>query len=383
MDKKENVCTFCARVFCSKIAYTLHYKIAHKNEVSEFPNEEGIESMESWLSGTSTVLLVSGTTVTRDPDKNFDDKTPEKTFKTENFALDETIEDEFKPTESDTVIQTQIEKNNIETNIQVNIPTSVTESDSKSDCNVSQENESDAKKSSEENECATKSGSNGSEENESDPKLDLLNNNPPDVKAVTSSSLKRQYLQSVMRPGYNKRGEKLTLECEECNRWYARKKNLRSHIRQVHKKERVHICPICKFKVVLAVTLRNHITAVHEKEKPFKCHHCNNAYGYKYALKEHMLKHNSKRDPIICEFCRKIFSHDRYRIIHIKAVHQKLDRYKCDFCLKSFCSQDYARSHEISVHKKIKDFLCDLCGKNFTLSSYLQTHVKTAHMPIE
>ena len=379
MANKENLCTICNRVFHSKVAYTVHLKMAHNTNVVEQPNKDQNEAMQNCAveqpnkdqneamencvveqpnkdQNEAMENCSSDPKVTRNPDKNSDETTGEECLKTEDISVDETIEDEPKPFLSEKNFQTQIET------IDILSKFGERNNDSKpghqmAPKQVNIEIEENL------NIC------NGSERKESDLKPGLLK--------MTSSGSESG---DMLKPGYNKRGEKLSLECQQCKKWFATSKNRCDHIRRVHNKKKKEwiLCTICTKKLSTNVTLRIHINTVHEKLKPFKCHLCKKAFGYKSHLEDHTMQHN-KTDASVCQYCRKRFSHQRSLTMHIKASHLKLDQYKCHICFKSFCTRVYARKHVISVHEKIKGFICESCGKEFTLNDYLQTHIRTAH----
>ena len=62
--------------------------------------------------------------------------------------------------------------------------------------------------------------------------------------------------------------------CFSCNKSFAQKRNLMSHISVVHDKKTDFICEICEHSFGNNYELNIHIESVHEGKKPHKCTIC-------------------------------------------------------------------------------------------------------------
>merc|ERR1712000_581819 len=136
--------------------------------------------------------------------------------------------------------------------------------------------------------------------------------------------------------------------CDKCNKNFANKRNLQTHINSIHLKVKFS-CEFCDYQSTEKGHLKTHINTVHLKLKPFQCDECDQSFGYSSALKT-----------------------------HVDSVHKKI-RFHCSFdgCDKSFLSKSQFSKH-LKLHEGQVN-LCDLCGKTFTTKQHLNNHEKQVH----
>lgn len=80
--------------------------------------------------------------------------------------------------------------------------------------------------------------------------------------------------------------------CHVCNKGFARKHNMASHI-LVHSKEKPHMCSTCSTKFRRIYDLKRH-EKLHIGTKPYVCHRCNKCFARIDALTRH------KNSPKAC-----------------------------------------------------------------------------------
>lgn len=142
-----------------------------------------------------------------------------------------------------------------------------------------------------------------------------------------------------------------------------RAKVVRKEITGGKKKRYVYLrqCPICG--LVLKRGLKEHIMIHNDPTgRPFKCDNCDKTYCRKENLRQHQEReHLMIRYP--CDICGKIFSTRDVLSAHRK-LHNSEVQFNCDQCDQVFKSNKYLYKHK-QKHLGIKKFVCTYCGKSF------------------
>ncbi|XP_053688390.1 zinc finger protein 540 [Sabethes cyaneus] len=131
-------------------------------------------------------------------------------------------------------------------------------------------------------------------------------------------------------------------------------------------------CPICG--LVLRRGLKEHLM-VHSDPtgRPFKCNQCDKTYCRKENLRQHQEReHLMIRYP--CDVCGKDFSTKDILSVHRK-LHNRDVQYRCDQCDQVFTSNKYLYKHK-QKHLGVKKFICTFCGKSFLVGEYLKEHLR-------
>eukprot|EP00184_Porphyridium_aerugineum_P007377 CAMPEP_0184706956 /NCGR_PEP_ID=MMETSP0313-20130426/37024_1 /TAXON_ID=2792 /ORGANISM="Porphyridium aerugineum, Strain SAG 1380-2" /LENGTH=758 /DNA_ID=CAMNT_0027168525 /DNA_START=777 /DNA_END=3053 /DNA_ORIENTATION=+ len=79
-----------------------------------------------------------------------------------------------------------------------------------------------------------------------------------------------------------------TLQCHRCTSVFARKHDLKRHIRTRHERQRNFQCEVCKKKFLLKWHLKAHMSTIHEKNKSFACEHCQASFGTSSNWRKHL-----------------------------------------------------------------------------------------------
>ncbi|CAG9093495.1 unnamed protein product [Plutella xylostella] len=170
--------------------------------------------------------------------------------------------------------------------------------------------------------------------------------------------------------------EALKYACTICDHRVRSQLDLETHLR-VHTKERPYECNLCDGKYKTTAQLALHKRQVHDKEKSHLCQYCSKGFFKKYHLQEHLRSH-TKETPYECPECGK-----RYRNMQTLGRHQLTHRgvkqHHCTLCPMSFYVSGALTTHMIS-HTKSRKHKCNYCEMSFGRSDHRRRHERTAHL---
>ncbi|CAB3261038.1 unnamed protein product [Arctia plantaginis] len=104
--------------------------------------------------------------------------------------------------------------------------------------------------------------------------------------------------------------------CDTCGREYDLKYHLLIHIRSVHLQERNQECPVCHARFFSKYCLSRHMV-IHTGDKNFKCEICGKAYARRKNLREHLRSHESG----VCSICGQNYEDQNNLVAHVNNVH--------------------------------------------------------------
>ena len=120
----------------------------------------------------------------------------------------------------------------------------------------------------------------------------------------------------------------------------------------------------------------------------FNCEECGKAFARKENLKKHMKVHEggkTRPGDYICEDCGKGFDKKEYLIKHM-IVHEGKKEYKCEYCDKSFSIADNLMKHINTVHldkfeqtQRKTAFSCTQCEFECIQMDQLKDHINSIH----
>ena len=113
--------------------------------------------------------------------------------------------------------------------------------------------------------------------------------------------------------------------CTECEFRCNKKKNLSSHMKQVHSDERPFSCLKCQYSYKSKSTLTRHMKHVHCDEKPFSCTQCQYSCKTKSSLTQHMKQVHSDERPFSCPECQFSCKTKSSLTRHMKRFHSDLN----------------------------------------------------------
>ena len=180
--------------------------------------------------------------------------------------------------------------------------------------------------------------------------------------------------------------------CNICKKVFGYKRNLLTHIENVHNKNAVCECNICGKEMTKSSNLKRHLMEQHsvvntnrvlqrEEIPEFQCKDCPMIFRRKDHLIQHMPIHQDTKTMFKCNECSASFDNRRNLERHIKVHLNTPAKYSCDIC-------GYQSLQKVNLerHMKIHDenrqkYSCDLCEKEFTQLSNLERHTKLHDEP--
>lgn len=163
-------------------------------------------------------------------------------------------------------------------------------------------------------------------------------------------------------------------ECSICKNKFASNVSLQEHLSR-HTDEKPHQCHICQKFFRQVSCLRRHLFT-HSTELPFSCHVCGRKFSQNVYLRSHMKVHTGER-PFKCTECGKAFAHQSDLTRH-RIVHTGRKPYSCEVCSARFSDPSSKRRHE-KEHVGSKPYVCQLCFESFKRGGQLKTHLSRKH----
>ncbi|XP_064638412.1 zinc finger protein 658B-like [Lineus longissimus] len=136
-------------------------------------------------------------------------------------------------------------------------------------------------------------------------------------------------------------------KCDQCDRRFARRDNMRLHIRNVHYGERTWLKTHRKKKVVNLMHEANLQSPndYNPNMPKYQCSQCEKMFYSQRSLNMHMTIHN-RSTPLICGQCNKHFAHIGTLNLHLAAhVREKAQHYNCKLCPQRFHKQEHLQTH--------------------------------------
>lgn len=147
-------------------------------------------------------------------------------------------------------------------------------------------------------------------------------------------------------------GHEHPAECDICQRKFADKTSLVSHM-QMHYKSAIFPCKECGRMFRTKGVRYRHMQVVHGKGRPesYICEQCGLHVRNKQQLQRHMITHTDSR-PYKCDLCGQFFRDQKYVATHIQRIHTRDTPFQCryDGCTESYRYHDTRLRHEINVH---------------------------------
>ncbi|KAH0566641.1 hypothetical protein KQX54_002788 [Cotesia glomerata] len=170
--------------------------------------------------------------------------------------------------------------------------------------------------------------------------------------------------------------------CDACDKNYFYKRNLIAHLRLCHyevekKKDKSSFnCNECELAFTTLGTLRNHIRNRHrvKKRHQYLCDLCGANVSSKKALDIHTRTHTGERD-VACDLCPKKFTTKENYKIH-RRTHTGEKPYACHECGKHFTQRSSLVIH-LRYHTGDRPYWCPDCGKGFVTNHFLKKHRKS------
>ncbi|XP_069885029.1 zinc finger protein 236 isoform X1 [Dipodomys merriami] len=144
-------------------------------------------------------------------------------------------------------------------------------------------------------------------------------------------------------------------QCLDCERSFSSAAVLMHHSKEVHGKERIHGCRICRKAFKRATHLKEHMlthqagpSLSSQKPRVFKCDTCEKAFAKPSQLERHSRIHTGER-PFHCTLCEKAFNQKSALQVHMKK-HTGERPYRCDYCVMGFTQKSNMKLHMKRAH---------------------------------
>lgn len=212
------------------------------------------------------------------------------------------------------------------------------------------------------------------------------------------------------------------LECNYCNKMFANKDKLVSHIvrhKDVKKERnpivyledkkdfvvdtgdctleewkdfiarRVTTCPKCNKDFPTPRNMRKHLRRVHILEKKHGCEQCGSMFKSRDALNTHKkIKHMGKKIKRVynfeCYYCDAKYT-TKYALSDHISSHTGIPNHVCEVCNKGYSCRASLKIHMIKSHLQyqagvqVEKYDCDICEKVFFEKKRLNKHKAWAH----
>ena len=169
-------------------------------------------------------------------------------------------------------------------------------------------------------------------------KLHSPSDNKPTTKAHAcdvcpfTTRRKKEYMEHLLEhvitnPRPEKKREKKSFQCEECEKTYKSVYVLKRHALFVHKKtgslsKITHKCKFCEKTFDRVNKLKYHENS-HTGAKPYKCNYCKKQFSTPTSAKNHVIHYHTQDFPYSCPECKKGFIYPIQVTKHMKICHSK------------------------------------------------------------
>ena len=143
--------------------------------------------------------------------------------------------------------------------------------------------------------------------------------------------------------------------CSLCLKELKNQHSLKSHMREVHAEK------------------------VEEKDikETFQCEECQKIFKKKKDLRGHKTAAH-KVDLRKCEVCSGEYKNQTALKQHLRLVHGPTETVSCQLCFKSFKNLTRLKHHHLDVHK-VDNSVCPDCGKTFKNRFLMKKHLRYLH----
>jgi hypothetical protein len=177
----------------------------------------------------------------------------------------------------------------------------------------------------------------------------------------------------------HKKPFKPRVQCKECEKSFARKYELATHVKKVHLGIKDQKCPQCDYCSADKGAVTKHLKSVHWDERNYPCPYCEYKSKTHGGIENHVKAVHLKLKDYSCEYCDMAFAQVGQLKSHIQRRHLMEKNYQCSECDFRAINQSLVRRHIKVKHQKIKDFLCNTCGYGSASKKQLESHIEKIH----
>lgn len=178
-------------------------------------------------------------------------------------------------------------------------------------------------------------------------------------------------------------------ECKICSikTQYINLEEISRHMLTKHNSNDIYRCFLCQKLVMTKRKFSVHIHTKHNlNQKDFTCRICNKNYKTNHSLLSHIKNihsENHTREQFQCDICKKKYAGLSSLKLHMQRYHlsDNNKKFECDVCHKKFLFQSYLDIHKKN-HSDSKHYFCELCGQGFKYKKSLVSH-EQSHLGIK
>ena len=194
---------------------------------------------------------------------------------------------------------------------------------------------------------------------------------------------RRQYLKSHLSVHTKVRA----FACSQCNKTFAHRTNLKDHER-IHSGVTPYPCPYCDKRFNTSSNRKSHLV-VHTKAGPFDCMFCGQKLRQFAPLLEHLSKEHAgqkakvphqrnKKKSVTCQQCHKVLCNAKSLRPHM-LIHSGEKPYGCRYCPQKFRTIGLRNKHML-IHSEVEPHTCSWCGKQFSQAHSWRMHLYAHNM---
>ncbi|XP_055625316.1 zinc finger protein OZF-like isoform X2 [Toxorhynchites rutilus septentrionalis] len=209
----------------------------------------------------------------------------------------------------------------------------------------------------------------------------------------------------LLEMGYSRKNSSTNYQCRICNksfknmcsRLFSFETSLISHLK-LHNNIKDYKCSYCSKMFARRRNMLSHEKLIHVKEKPFMCSICGKTYTDSTCFKKHITNHQNpqltERAPAVQAQqpkSRKTKPEKPILPTRKEAVEKKPrqrrntgpKKHKCDLCDKMFARRRNVSHHMIYTHNNLKPHECQFCGKKYSDITSFKRHIRAHTDPVE
>ncbi|XP_050074418.1 transcription factor grauzone-like [Anopheles maculipalpis] len=214
--------------------------------------------------------------------------------------------------------------------------------------------------------------------NQSSLDLHKLDHGAPDARQFKCDLCSFSFHKLYHLKQHQKRHERV--RCTICGKLLAGELGLKGHMQKMHGSGNKQICPTCgkEFRCNSAMErhLKAHLGTLTIER--VQCDQCEKWFDSKQNLRSHCKRVHDQMGPIQCDECQHISPNHRALVSHKVRAHGQKQAYECEYCGKKLNTKLTLKEH-LAIHTNIPLYSCEFCGITFNSNANKYVHRKSKH----
>ncbi|XP_035904951.1 transcription factor grauzone-like [Anopheles stephensi] len=208
--------------------------------------------------------------------------------------------------------------------------------------------------------------------------LHKLDHDAPDARQFKCDQCSFSFHKLYHLKQHKKRHERV--RCTICGKVLAGELGLKGHMQKMHGNDNKQICPTCgkEFRCNLAMErhLKAHLGTLTIER--VQCDQCDKWFDSKLNLRSHCKRVHDEMGPIQCDECQHISPNRRALVNHKVRAHGQKQAYECEYCGKKLNTKLTLKEH-LAIHTNVPLYSCEFCGITFNSNANKYVHRKSKH----